>query len=72
MIRPRLDSVDQMCVSPAVPLLHLTFILSKCLAKEEGGFWVSRGQDVCLIIVELEEIILMLKRDYHILPVRRV
>lgn len=60
MMRPRLSSVDQMC-----------FAVLKTLAKEEeGGFWVSGGQDVCLIIAELEEIILTLKRDYRVLPAR--
>lgn len=61
------------CVS-AAPLPLLLF--SECLAKEEEeeeeggeeGFWVSRGQDVCLIRLELEEIILVLKRDYRFLP----
>lgn len=61
MMRPRLSSVDQMC-----------FAVLKTLAKEEeeGGFWVSGGQDVCPIIAELEEIILALKRDYCVLPAR--
>lgn len=57
MMRPRLSSVDQMCFAVPKP-------------KEEGGFWVSGGQDVCLIIAELEEIILALKRDYRVLPAR--
>lgn len=56
----------------AAPLPHSSLFFCKCLAEEEEkeeeeeeeeGFWVSRGQDVCLIILELEEIILMLKRD---------
>lgn len=62
MLRPRLSSVDQMCAG-AVPKPHFLFLFWKCLAIEEEGFWVSRGQDVCLIIAEMEEIILVLKRD---------
>lgn len=65
MLRPRLSSVDQMCTG-AVREPHFLFLILlfwKRLAMEEGGFWVSRGQDVCLIIAEMGEIILALKRD---------
>lgn len=61
--------MDQMRVFQL--LLHLSFSCrSKAQEEEEDIFWVSRGQDVCLIILELEEIILMLKRDYRVLPAR--
>lgn len=63
--RTRLGTVDQMRVFQL--LFHLT-LFCKSKAPKEEGFWVSRGQDVCMIILELKEMIPMLKRDYCVLP----
>lgn len=48
-MRSRRRSDDQTCII-------LTLFYQK---MKEKGFWVSGGQDVCLIIAELEEIILV-------------